>query len=125
MSFTLSLVCMLNIFWAMSSPQDTRARKLRHAQPHVPGKGMHRCSHMHCSALKDKLVEQGEAIEAALAKDPLAGRHEIIKQEHMKAARAGRNAQPHAKADSGNQRRHFSVREWQNMKHNELRFDCK
>lgn len=37
---------------------------------------------------QDKLKEQGEEIEEALAKDPLAGRHEIIRQEELKALAA-------------------------------------
>lgn len=123
-------------------------------------------------------------MEAALSKDPLAGRHEIIKQEQLKAEKdprwvhaqlighrameglpdgaAGprglqkelgmaaegwvaekgpclpawhfvlrltqrcactcRYMHPAMAAAAGEKRRHFSVREWQQMKHTELRW---
>ncbi|EFJ40761.1 hypothetical protein VOLCADRAFT_99345 [Volvox carteri f. nagariensis] len=60
--------------------------------------------------LQEAVHEQGNRLEEALAKDPLAGRHEIMRQEAMKLARS-LNVNRH----------HFTVREWQTMKHNDLR----
>jgi hypothetical protein len=48
-------------------------------------------------------------MENALAKDPLAGRHEMIKQEAIRMAHQAPSI------------KHVSVREWQTMKHTDLR----
>ncbi|GLI60502.1 hypothetical protein VaNZ11_002665 [Volvox africanus] len=60
--------------------------------------------------LKEALHEQSDRLEEALAKDPLAGRHEIIRQQAAKLAR-NLNVNHHR----------FTVREWQTMKHTDLR----
>ncbi|KAG2493032.1 hypothetical protein HYH03_008695 [Edaphochlamys debaryana] len=60
--------------------------------------------------LQDALREQGDRLEEALSKDPLAGRHEIIRQEAVKLAR-----------QTGHRKQRFSVLEWQTMKHQDLR----
>jgi hypothetical protein len=57
------------------------------------------------------LAEQGDSMEAALAKDPLAGRHEMIRQGHARLAK-----------QAGSGHHNFSVREWQTVKHTELRW---
>ena len=59
--------------------------------------------------LREKLQEQGDAFEEALAKDPLQGRQEIIEQEKLRAVPrrsltpGGGNLNPHR----------FTVKEWQ------------
>ncbi|GIL85256.1 hypothetical protein Vretifemale_13861, partial [Volvox reticuliferus] len=60
--------------------------------------------------LKEALHEQSDRLEEALAKDPLAGRHEIMRQQAVKLAR-NMNVNHHR----------FTVREWQTMKHTDLR----
>ncbi|GIL55496.1 hypothetical protein Vafri_11071, partial [Volvox africanus] len=60
--------------------------------------------------LKEALHEQSDRLEEALAKDPLAGRHEIMRQQAAKLAR-NMNVNHHR----------FTVREWQTMKHTDLR----
>jgi hypothetical protein len=61
--------------------------------------------------LQERLAEQGHEIEEALALDPLAGRREIMQQEQKKMT----------KDLPISDRQRFSVREWQNMKHDDLR----
>lgn len=63
-----------------------------------------------------RLQQQGEQMEDALAKDPLAGRHEIIQQERKKAVKDDVEL-----LDKG----HRSVREWQNRKHLNLRAEMR
>lgn len=61
--------------------------------------------------VQDALQEQGEEIVKALDRDPLAGRHEMMKQEQVKLAREAPTPATHR----------WSVKEWQQMKHNDLR----
>ncbi|GAX76181.1 hypothetical protein CEUSTIGMA_g3625.t1 [Chlamydomonas eustigma] len=69
--------------------------------------------------LTAKVHDQGDQFEAALSKNPLAGRYEIIKQEK---ARRPTTQMSQVTAKSGPPGMHkFSVREWQNMKHTDLR----
>ncbi|KXZ55121.1 hypothetical protein GPECTOR_3g273 [Gonium pectorale] len=60
--------------------------------------------------LKDAVHEQGDRLEEALARDPNAGRQELARQEQMKLAK-----------QMGNNLHRFSVREWQTMRHTDLR----
>eukprot|EP00198_Chlamydomonas_reinhardtii_P000390 XP_001689725.1 predicted protein [Chlamydomonas reinhardtii] len=60
--------------------------------------------------LKDALTEQGDKLEEALAKDPLAGRHEILRQEAIKMVK-----------DNPASIHSFSVKEWMTRKHSDMR----
>ncbi|KAG2424565.1 hypothetical protein HXX76_014445 [Chlamydomonas incerta] len=60
--------------------------------------------------LKDALAEQGDKLEEALAKDPLAGRHEILRQEAIKMVK-----------DNPASIHSFSVKEWMTRKHSDMR----
>ncbi|GAX84468.1 hypothetical protein CEUSTIGMA_g11888.t1 [Chlamydomonas eustigma] len=66
--------------------------------------------------LGDQLHEQGEQMEEALSKDPLAGRHDIIKQMKQKRPVTSSSA-----PSPGGRKPRLSVKEWQNMKHDAVR----
>lgn len=59
---------------------------------------------------QDALTEQGDKLEEALAKDPLAGRHEILRQEAIKMVK-----------DNPASIHSFSVKEWMTRKHSDMR----